>query len=563
MGNKSTLVEESISTDVLVIGGGAGGMMAAIMAAEAGADVTICEKGNIRRSGGLPGGNDHFYVFMPHIHTPEIKENFIRQSLSRGIADEDLLRQFIDNTFEVQQKWEEWGIEMKIDGHYEFTGHGLPGSTGKMGEPGKTTRLPLHFFDASASVKLEKQARNKGVRVLNRVMVTEFLVGEDGHIAGAVGISTRDNKLYIFQVKSVVINTGGVDEFRLYPPPNLIVYGMAQPNTGDGDIMAYRAGADIQNAEFCHRQVSMRFGPVAGKGTWIGVVRNAEDKPIAPPYLNKPDAEIGDLSIENVDAIEQTWKTGKGPVWMDPRGISEEDEQYMRKGFMAEAMAPFLKWVDEENIDLKKTRFEFTPIQPRVAIQTRIDIDASSSLPGLFAVFRLNLPRSAVGGFIAGRSAGKYALSRKITDLTSQSSTIARLKQEYEKILNRDGHSCADWREVQWAIYQVMNCYALPPNRTENTIMAGHRQLMRIREKAKQLLRATNQHDLYHCIEVLNLMDIAELVLLAVNERKESRGLARRLDYPFINPMLDKLLVITQKNGKPSFRWEKPRRVSA
>ncbi len=159
MAGRKTLTEEKISTDVLVIGGGAGGMMAAIMAAEAGADVTICEKGNVRRSGGLPGGNDHFYVYMPHIHSPEIKENFIRQSLARSIADEDLLHQFIDNTFEVQQKWEEWGIDMKIDGHYEFTGHGWPGSTGKMGEPGKTTRLPLHFFDTTASVKLEKQVR--------------------------------------------------------------------------------------------------------------------------------------------------------------------------------------------------------------------------------------------------------------------------------------------------------------------------------------------------------------------------------------------------------------------
>jgi succinate dehydrogenase/fumarate reductase flavoprotein subunit len=563
MSNKTVLKEERIHTDVLVIGAGAGGMMAAIMAAEAGADVTICEKGNTMRSGGLPGGNDHFYVYMPQIHAPEIKESFIRQSLARGIADEDLLRQFIDNTFEVQQKWEEWGIDMKIDGHYEFTGHGWPGSTGKTGEPGKTTRLPLHFFDTEASVKLEKQMRKKDVHVLNRVMVTELLVDENGHLCGAVGISTRENKIYIFQAKSVVINTGGVDEFRLYPPPNLINYGMAQPNTGDGDIMAYRAGVDIQNAEFGHRQVSMRFGPPAGKGTWIAVVRDSEDHPIAPPFLSKPDAEIGDLSIENVDAIDHVWSTGKGPVWMDPRGISEEDEQYMRKGFTAEAMVPFLKWTEEENLDLKTTRFEFAGLQPRVSIQTRIDLNAASSVPGIFAVFRANLPRSAVGGFIAGRSAGKYSLGIKTPDTASQNSKIAGLKQQYEEILNHDGLSYADWKEVQWAIYQVMHVYALPPNRTESTLMTGHRQLTRVRTKAKQLLKAANPHDLYHCQEVLNLLDIAELVLLAVNERKESRGIARRLDYPFVNPMLEKFLVITQKEGKPSFRWEKPRRGSA
>ena len=88
--------------------------------------------------------------------------------------------------------------------------------------------------------------------------------------------------------------------------------------------------------------------------------------------------------------------------------------------------------------------------------------------------------------------------------------------------------------------------------------MAGYNQLIRLRDRAYKVLQADNQHDLYHCLEVFNLMDIAEVVLLAVNERKESRGQAIRMDYPFINPMLNnKHLVISQKEGKPSLRWEK------
>jgi succinate dehydrogenase/fumarate reductase flavoprotein subunit len=92
--------------------------------------------------------------------------------------------------------------------------------------------------------------------------------------------------------------------------------------------------------------------------------------------------------------------------------------------------------------------------------------------------------------------------------------------------------------------------------------MAGYNQLLRIKKKAQSILKASNQHDLYQFLEVLNLMDVAELVLLAINERKESRGQARRQDYPFVNPMLNKLLVISLKEGQPSFRWEKPLRIS-
>ena len=99
-------------------------------------------------------------------------------------------------------------------------------------------------------------------------------------------------------------------------------------------------------------------------------MRDSEDKPIAPPYLVEPDAEIGDVSVENADAFDLVWKSGRGPVWMDPRGISEEDEKYMKWGFESEGMNPFLRWVDRENIVLRKTRFEFNAVQPSTLIQT-------------------------------------------------------------------------------------------------------------------------------------------------------------------------------------------------
>jgi succinate dehydrogenase/fumarate reductase flavoprotein subunit len=50
---REALTEERISTDVLVVGAGAGGMMAAISAADSGARVVLCEKGHARRSGGI------------------------------------------------------------------------------------------------------------------------------------------------------------------------------------------------------------------------------------------------------------------------------------------------------------------------------------------------------------------------------------------------------------------------------------------------------------------------------------------------------------------------------
>ena len=77
--SKKTLQKESLDTDVLVVGAGAGGMMAAITASDGGANVILCELGNARRSGGLMGGNDHFFCWVPEIHGKEMREDFIRE----------------------------------------------------------------------------------------------------------------------------------------------------------------------------------------------------------------------------------------------------------------------------------------------------------------------------------------------------------------------------------------------------------------------------------------------------------------------------------------------------
>ena len=59
---------KTIKTDVLVIGGGLSGCMAAINAADHGAKVTIMEKSHTERSGAAGTGNDHFWFWDPDIH---------------------------------------------------------------------------------------------------------------------------------------------------------------------------------------------------------------------------------------------------------------------------------------------------------------------------------------------------------------------------------------------------------------------------------------------------------------------------------------------------------------
>ena len=104
--------KQVLETDVLIIGGGIAGLMAAINAATQGADVLVAEKANTKRSGSGATGNDHFCCYIPEIHgsdmAPIMKE--YKNSLVGGFADDSLSIKFLEQTFDRIKDWERWGI---------------------------------------------------------------------------------------------------------------------------------------------------------------------------------------------------------------------------------------------------------------------------------------------------------------------------------------------------------------------------------------------------------------------------------------------------------------------
>lgn len=112
--------KEPIQTDVLVIGGGVGGMQAAIAASEHGAKVTIAEKANTRHSGCGATGNDHFMCYIPEAHGDDF-QGAIRECLETLVGpnqDVNIFTKMLKRSFEVVQKWESYGINMRPTGKW-------------------------------------------------------------------------------------------------------------------------------------------------------------------------------------------------------------------------------------------------------------------------------------------------------------------------------------------------------------------------------------------------------------------------------------------------------------
>jgi succinate dehydrogenase/fumarate reductase flavoprotein subunit len=543
---------EILETDVLCIGGGIAGLMAATRASELGADVIVAEKGNTSRSGEGRAGNDHFWCYIPEVHGTD-PDAFIRECMLTQLSGlltglgPSIVRTWMENSFDIVKLWDSWGIPMKYNGNWEFAGHSFPG------------RLLTHLKYSGQNQKpiLTKEALKRGARIVNRVMVFELLGDADG-VTGAMGIDTRKDRLIEFKAKSVILGTGAMT--RLFP--NLtpgIIGNDSRPFTlsGDGRAAAYRLGAELFDVESINRHIGVSNYCRSGQATWVGVYRYPDGKPIGK-YVNKPDRKYGDILPEVDKAIfSKVIETGQGPVYMDCTGITEDDYEYMMYWMKHEANNGLLDHLKEEDIDLRRNPVEFQSYPIRGGGRILANEKAETTVKGLYSGGEESygtMSSAAVFGWLAGENAAKYSKEPFSVDEEKGRETI-EAKTDFVNTLQSRSKG-TNWKDANMALQFTMSHYC-GLVRSESMLSAGLNHLRRLKNNACGTMTAANQWELTRCLEVLNLYDIGELMFLGALERKESRGLHRRADYRLTDPLYNhKLLVVNKQNGNPNLKWK-------
>ena len=553
-----------VETDVLVIGGGLAGCMAAIKASEQeGIRVTLVDKSNTKASGCAASGIDHVWAYIPEIHEQmgygldDMAEDH-RLGIAFGFFRRDLFNLVAKTMYDRMLDLERFGIQFRYDdspvpGKFRLVHqfHSVPTSFNFDGIPLK----PI----------LTRQARKCGVKIINRVQMCD-LITTNGQISGAVGVNVRNADVYFFKAKAVVTASGRSNRLSRNPTGFDFNTRMPSPMCGDGTSMQVRAGLPIVNVEFLSNILGMaacgNYNPNYGdpRNTVQPAARiiDGDGQEIVPRTWfyeweklgqEKWTAKVREDWLQTrrkhrggKAALAGRHAAGEGPFYLDMSEATDEEVDHIEWSIKNEGKGTqFLRYfLGEEKADLRENPQEYGGFWPREISGTAakglwVDSNLETDVKNFFAAGDevAGLPwQASTGAFTQGWFAGEMAARRAADQgqfLPVDEETVQARAQMCSDILNR-GRGF-HWREVEIGVQNLMDFYC-GDIRSKKMLQRG---LERLKDAKTAPMRAENPHELGRCLDVKSISDNAELVLRSSLERTESRPIPfgfRRADYP-------------------------------
>ncbi|MGW3237076.1 fumarate reductase/succinate dehydrogenase flavoprotein subunit [Streptomyces olivaceus] len=517
---------EELSCDVLVIGGGTAGTMAALTAAEHGSDVLLLEKAHVRHSGALAMGMDGVNnAVVPGRAEPDDYVAEITRA-NDGIVDQTTVRQTATRGFAMVQRLESYGVKFEKDEHGDYAVRQVhrSGSYVLPMPDGKDVKKVLYR-------QLRRREMRERIRIENRVMPVRVLTAE-GRAVGAAGLNTRTGRFVTVRAGAVILATGAAG--RLGLPASGYLYGTYEnpTNAGDGYAMAYHAGAELTGIEcfqinplikdyngpacayvanpFGGYQVNRHGERFVDSDYWSGQMMAEFAAEVAsdrgPVYL-----KLSHLPEESVSALESILHSTERPT----RGTFHAGRGH-----------------DYRTHDVEMHISEIGLCGGHSASGVRVDDHARTTVPRLYAAGDLAcVPHNyMIGAFVFGDLAGADA-----SQYTAHAGELPadQVREAYELVYrplhNPDG---PPQPQVEYKLRRFVNDYVAPPKSGARLSLALE-SFERMRTDIAAM-GARTPHELMRCAEVTFIRDCAEMAARASLARTESRwGLYHeRVDLP-------------------------------
>jgi succinate dehydrogenase/fumarate reductase flavoprotein subunit len=511
-----------IETDVLVVGAGAGGLIAALSAkrhGRSGTRVTLIDSWMIGRTGHTAFSNAWMIVALPEDDIDGITREIVAGN--DGIADQLLVRDALEQSHARLKDFEAIGMKFHRadDGSYAR-------------RPTRGLDLARVMYPEGGGLeycwRLRLALEAEGVQLIDRIFVTGLLRGSDNRIVGAAGIHSRTGAFHVIKARATIVCTNAMT-FRS---------GFVRDITGTGTLLAYRAGAALRNAEFSYvRPGTPKF---YFEGITFAIQEgahfvNAKGEAFMREY--EPDwADEADVPrIARAMALERD--KGNDPLYLDMSVIPEGMREYF--------IQSKVKWMDyffrKLGAEARTDMFGKTPyyaLNQMTKMGVRTGPDCRADVPGLlaaglaqagcanhFAGFHIGLCNG--NGWAAGRSA--------IEDLDRL--PPPRLDAAVIQLLHDDtmrplqAAAAAESDRILRDLQAVMFAYDVGILKSAERLQRALREVEAL-DQQFQDLAAPHTHELVRLKETEAMLLAARFILGASLLRTESRLSHFREDHP-------------------------------
>ncbi len=571
-------IEERIRCDVLVLGGGLAGCFAAIAAAERGKSVVLVEKGATKRSGSAGTGFDHWESACTNpcctITPKEMAEAYVDEQdhYSNGISHYIECREGFDRALDIER----YGGKIR-DTEDEFKGADFRDDETKlMFAYDYKNRYTMRVWGSTFKPALHRELLRLGVRVLDRVEATALLTApsRDGKKKGigAVGMNVRTGKLLVFQAKKTILTMSRPARVWLFDPDQTgLCEFRPMQSIGSGHAMGWRAGMEFTMMEKSVRaefSAAGRSFPPYGAGnnhnTWYAATM-VDARGVEIPYLDRDGNEL--------KTVKERYYPAKGQKFFLKGGVIDEPkyeyrgpetmpfDELMKRGYQLPFYADLSRMPDDERrviwgmmvgeeaktkipILQNYTERGFDPVKHALQCygtgwqsaaflsQERQlfgapggvmhDWDLMTNIEGVYAAGDQLFASDCCGhacatGYYAGRKAAAACAQTEFTEI-DPADVEAEKERLYAPMYRTEG---VGWKELNRAVSKAMqnSCGGVT---CDPLLREGLDLIRSYRRDIVPQLKAENPHDLMRTHEVLDIMDVAEMILNACLARKTS-----------------------------------------
>ena len=558
---------ETIRCDILILGSGGAGLLAALHAqrAEPSLGIVLASKGLVGKSGCTRMVQGGYNAVLDPADSVELH---LADTLKGGgyLNNQELAATLVNGAPELIRE-----LETRIGCFFDRREDGRIHQKAFAGQSFDRTVHRGDLTGIEIVARLRDALFATPVRVLGEVRALDLVRSADGQrIAGAVLLDQKRGELVRARAKVVVLATGGGARMYRVAAPSL-------EKTGDGMAMAWRAGATMVDMEMFQFHPT---GLLAGQSRMTGMVleeglrgagailRNAQDE----RYMGRYDPERLERSTRDVVSRSSYMEimAGRGT----PAGGVLLDASHLGAAYIERNFRGMLERCLDFGYDLRTGPVEVSPTAHFHMGGVRIDAACRTDLPGLLVAGedaggvhganRLGgngVAESTVFGAIAGETAAREAAASAEPPELDPAQAARVEARALEPLGRADGEDPFALRSrLEALMWERVGLVRSGPE-----LEAALGEILELRERAERVgVPAFSRLNLVwaEALDTRNLLEVAEMTTRGALARTESRGAHYRSDYSAPDDERWLTNVHQRLDGRDAQLWEEPVRFT-